>query len=244
MDFRDNNALGAADDLISFKLAVRSIANINGLYGSFLPKPMEHLPGSGLHVNINLLKDGENIFLGGEQHNPVAESFIAGILKYIRDITCFLNPLSNSYTRFGEFEAPKYISWCHQNRFQLIRIPAASPGHNRMELRSPDSACNPYLAFALLIHAGLEGIEENLSLPAPTNLDLFAATPEQTANLELLPQNLGEALDCARNSEFVKKHLDAGLLESYLAYKQKEWDNAVTSSNRHDYELRNYFLYI
>ena len=244
VDFRDNNALGAADDLISFKLAVRSIANINGLYGSFLPKPMEHLPGSGLHVNINLFKDGENIFLGGEQHNPVAESFIAGILKYIRDITCFLNPLSNSYARFGEFEAPKYISWCHQNRFQLIRIPAASPGHNRMELRSPDSACNPYLAFALLIHAGLEGIEENLALPAPTNLDLFTATPEETAGLELLPQNLGEALDCARNSAFVKKHLDAGLLESYLANKQKEWDNAVASPNRHDYELRNYFLYV
>ena len=198
MDFRDNNALGAADDLISFKLAVRSIANINGLYGSFLPKPLEHLPGSGLHVNINLYKDGENIFLGGEQHNPVAESFIAGILKYIRDITCFLNPLSNSYTRFGEFEAPKYISWCHQNRFQLIRIPAASPGHNRMELRSPDSACNPYLAFALLIHAGLDGSRKICPSLLPPIWICLPPLRSKLPDWKLLPQNLGEALDCAR----------------------------------------------
>ena len=156
VDFQFSDALSCADNFQTFKSVVKAIAARNGLFASFMPKPVAGAAGSGLHVNLSLVQDGRNIFTNADEgHCGIAESFIAGILSRTPEITLFLNPLANSYERFGEFEAPKYVSWSHQNRSQLIRIPAASGEKVRMELRSPDPSLNPYLAFALILAAGL-----------------------------------------------------------------------------------------
>ena len=159
IDFKYSDAMTAADNLLTFKAAVKSIAARNGLYASFMPKPLPDKSGSGLHVNLSLSQGGRNIFKTApdEGHCPEAEHFMAGVLDHIREITVFLNPLTNSYARFGAFEAPRYLSWSHQNRSQLIRIPAATGAQSRMELRSPDPSCNPHLAFAMLLQAGATG---------------------------------------------------------------------------------------
>ena len=149
IDFKFGDALATADNLLTFKSAVKVIAARNGLFASFMPKPIAETAGSGLHVNLSLVKGGQNIFKSREKgHSEIAESFIAGILAKTPEITVFLNPICNSYLRFGSFEAPKYVSWSHENRSQLVRIPAAAGERVRMELRSPDPSVNPYLAFA------------------------------------------------------------------------------------------------
>ena len=187
-----------------------------------MPLPIYESFGSGLHMNISLLNNGINIFeTDPSRHSQVAESFISGILNRVREITLFLNPITNSYLRFGRGEAPEYISWSHQNRSQLVRIPAATGEFSRMELRSPDPSCNPYVAFSLLIYAGLEGIKNKSVLPAPTNLNLYQSLSEQTAHLEKLPSSLSEALELAKESEFVKKHLSEKVYNTYLTEKQR-----------------------
>ncbi len=188
VDFAYTGALTAADNLVTFKSLVRVLAAQNGLYASFMPKPLKKYSGSGLHVNMSLQKDGQNIFVpAGQGHSPQAESFIAGILDRIAEITLFCNPLTNSYRRLGAFEAPKYISWSHQNRSQLIRIPAAQGEKARMELRSPDPSCNPYVVFALLIWAGLEGIVQQKPLGAPLDLNTYSADKAALSGVQPLP---------------------------------------------------------
>lgn len=243
IDFKYSNALEAADNLQTFKSVVKSIAARNGLYASFMPLPIYESFGSGLHMNISLLNNGINIFeTDPSRHSQVAESFIAGILKRVREITLFLNPITNSYLRFGRGEAPEYISWSHQNRSQLVRIPAATGEFSRMELRSPDPSCNPYVAFSLLIYAGLEGIKNKSVLPAPTNLNLYQSLSEQTAHLEKLPSSLSEALELAKESEFVKKHLSEKVYNTYLTEKQKEWEEYNTNPDCESFENKKYFL--
>ena len=223
IDFRYNDALAAADDFTTFKSAVKTIAARNGLYASFMPKPLSAKSGSGMHVNLSLAKNGFNIFKNApDEHSHIAESFVAGVLSRCYEISAFTNPTANSYARLGACEAPKAVCWSHQNRSALIRIPASGGASARMEVRSPDPSCNPYLVFALLVNAGLDGVEQGLSLPAPVDGNLFTAPKERLAGLTLLPGDLGEALKAAKNSEFVKGVLGRALCETYIAHKQEE----------------------
>ena len=223
IDFKFSDALECADNLQSFKAAVKAIATRNGLFASFMPKPIAEAPGNGMHVNISLVQNGRNIFKGiNEGHSNIAESFIAGILDKAAEITAFLNPTVNSYERFGKFEAPKYISWSHQNRSQLIRIPAAIGDKVRMELRSPDPTLNPYLAFALIISAGLNGIEQSISLPPSVDEDLYTADSSVTKGLDSLPNSLEKALVLAEKSDLIRNVVGEDLLSRYLSVKNAE----------------------
>jgi len=241
IDFKFSDALSSADNLVTFKQAVKSIAARNGLFASFAPKPLPDKSGSGLHLNLSLLRNGKNLFRLGDEHSREAESFIAGILSKITEITAFLNPIPNSYERFGSFEAPRYVTWSHGNRSQLIRIPAAHGEKVRMELRSPDPAVNPYLAFALVISAGLYGIENNLPLPDSLNIDLYAADESITKNLVRLPENLGEALDIAKSSDFVKSVLDENLFNKFIQLKTEELAAFNRAADKREYFMSNYF---
>ena len=243
--FRHTNVLDAADNLITFKSVVKTLAFQNGLYASFLPKPLPGKNGSGLHVNLSLsnLKD-ENLFrIGGGEHNPDCESFIAGILDKAVDMSVFLNPLINSYARFGEFGAPEHISWSHQNRSQMIRIPAARGAYARMEMRSPDPCLNPYLAFHLLIEAGLWGIEKKLNLTPPCNIDLYDAEDEDLEGYTMLPKNLKAAVKLAEQSEFIRGALPEKTIECYISAKKKEWQDYILSEDKSVKEDALYFLY-
>ncbi len=223
IDFKYSDALSSADNLMTFKSVVKVIAARGGLHASFMPKPLPGKSGSGLHVNLSLSQNGFNIFKGRDgEHSRVAESFIAGILAKTPEMTLFLNPTANSYERFGNFEAPLYVSWSHQNRSQLVRIPAAIGERVRMELRSPDPAANPYLAFALIIGAGLYGMEKGLPLPAALDADLYHADESVTRDLVRLPDSLEAAMAAAESSEFVRAIIGDSLLAKYLAFKQEE----------------------
>ena len=236
VDFRYTGALTAADHLLGFKAAVKSIAAQSGLYASFLPKPFLEYSGSGLHINLSLFQDGKNLFAHGA---PEMDHFMAGLLAHACDITAFLNPLTNSYARFGAFEAPKYATWSRGNRSQLIRIPAARGEYSRIELRSPDPACNPYLALALIIHAGLDGIADALPLTPPVDINLYDAEPLNA--YPLLPRGLGEAAECAAASDFNRRHLPAALLRRYCEQKRREAERMERTENRHQTELKLYF---
>ncbi|MCL2194910.1 MAG: glutamine synthetase family protein [Oscillospiraceae bacterium] len=242
IDFRFSDALTSADNLLTFKSVVKAIAARNGLFASFMPKPILGAVGSGLHVNLSLSHNGTNIFSGvGQGHSEAAESFIAGVLAKTPEITLFLNPITNSYERFGKFEAPKYVSWSHENRSQLVRIPAANGEKARMELRSPDPALNPYLAFALIIAAGLEGIEQALSLPPAVDADLYAADASVTSALAQLPESLEKALKLAQQSDFVKRVLGEELLAVYLAHKQPEIAHFAAAKDKAEFYTQRYF---
>ncbi len=245
IDFKYSDALEAADNVLSFKSIVKTVAAQNGLYASFLPKPLIDQSGNGLHINLSLFKDGNNVFYTEkDRHSEVAEAFIAGILTHIQEMTLFLNPICNSYKRFGHFEAPKYVTWSHQNRSQLIRIPAAKGDYARMELRSPDAACNPYIAIALLIEAGLQGIQQKMVLPPANNKNLYAIENEHLSDIACLPQNLGEAIVRSEESAFLKVALPMHILEKYVSVKKQQWEkyNAAVDTHRIDEEA--YFPYI
>jgi glutamine synthetase len=242
IDFKFSDALSSADNLQTFKTVVREIAARNGCFASFMPKPILESPGNGMHVNISLSKNGFNIFKStGQGHSDVAESFIAGILAKTPEITIFLNPIANSYERFGKFEAPAYVSWSHQNRSQLIRIPAALGEKVRMELRSPDPSMNPYLSFALIIAAGLDGIENNMVLPPAVNADLYTADESILKNLTPLPPNMDEAIRLAENSSFIKSLIGDELLSKYLEIKKKEAEDFAAVNNKAEFYKKRYF---
>jgi len=242
IDFKFSDALSSADNLQTFKAAVKSIAARNGLYASFMPKPIPEAPGSGMHVNISLAKNGLNVFKDiKEGQSNAAESFIAGILARIPEITIFLNPIANSYERFGKFEAPAYVSWSHQNRSQLIRIPAANGDKVRMELRSPDPSMNPYLGFALIIAAGLEGMEKGMALPAAANVDLYKADEALIKTLTPLPLSLDEAVRLAEGSDFVKSVIGDELHHKYIAAKIKEAGDFAAADDKAVFYKRRYF---
>ncbi|WP_058485608.1 type I glutamate--ammonia ligase [Defluviitalea phaphyphila] len=242
IDFKYNDALIAADNLITFKSVVKAIASINGLFASFMPKPIIDASGSGLHINLSLFKNGLNIFR--DHNNQEAKSFIAGVIDKILDITAFSNPTTNSYARLGSYRAPKYISWSHQNRSQLIRIPAETGEYSRMELRSPDPSCNPYIVFAMILHAGLDGIEKKLELPDPININLYTTNINELQNIKALPDNLKEALDIASKSNFVKNILGEEMINKYLQIKLKEWDMYSKSSDKNQVDREMYFKII
>ncbi len=218
IDFKAAEPLRAADDLISFKSVVKTVANYNGLYASMLPKLFAGQYGCGLHIHFSLCQEGRSIFAPNILQSPsLGQQFIAGIMRRIREISLFLNPLTNSYARFGSFEAPAYIAWSDKSRFQLINFPIAGDNTVHMELRSPDACLNPYLAFALLLNAGLEGVEQRLPLPQPQH--------EQLAEegLARLPYDLGEAVAAAQSSAFVQSVVTPEILRQFAAAKQEEW---------------------
>ncbi len=241
IDFKASEPLQAADDFVSFKTVVKTVANYNGLYASMLPKPFAGQYGCGLHVHFSLYQNGENIF------NSLTEGpgrhFIAGILRRISELTLFLNSLTNSYARFGSFEAPAYITWSDKSRFQLISFPVAAPGSVHMELRSPDACLNPYLAFALLLNAGLEGVEQQLPLGPPQHTDLRpdGGPVDERAAVGRLPYDLGQAMAAAAESDFVRNIITPGILQQFLAAKQEEWRFYQQSADKQAAEDELYF---
>ena len=198
IDFRYSDAMTAADNALLFASTVRAVAVSNGLYADFTPKPIPGEAGNGLHINLSL-KQAEG--------SHMSQYFMAGILEHIREMTAFLNPCEASYRRLGEKKAPRYVTWSPGNRSQLIRIPAAQGEYKRMELRSPDPTVNPYLAYALVIFAGLDGVKRKLLPPEPLNVNLYTAGPEITQHLQTLPGSLSEARKIAAESEFIRSVL-------------------------------------
>ena len=207
IDFRYADPLTAADDAVTFRTVVHTIAARSGLHADFSPKPLKEEAGSGMHINFSVRsRDGRDVM----------PQIIAGVLEHIAEMTVFLNTAEESYRRFGSNKAPRYISWSSENRSQLIRIPAAEGEYRRAELRSPDPLCNPYLAFTLLIRAGLAGLHEGKELPPPADLNLYTAPPEITAAYGLLPENLAQARQAAKDSAFVAESLPAALIRHYI----------------------------
>ena len=241
VDFMYSTALKSADNLNTFKSTVKAIADRNGLFASFMPKPMQDQAGSGMHVNVSIHRDGKNLFQGDIAPDSEAGHFIAGILAHARELTCFCNPIPNSYTRFGSCEAPKYVSWSRQNRSQLVRIPQVKGDNCRMELRSPDPACNPYLAIGLVLAAGLDGIENRMELSAPVNRNLFIPGEAAGLGLETLPASLEEAVEVARNSEFLHKFLPDELSRRYYAEALRRCEALKNASDPAEYERVHYF---
>lgn len=203
IDFRYSGALKAADNAITFKSVIHTVARRNGLFADFSPKPLLHESGNGMHINISLRSEGGRDY---------TDNFMAGILEHIVEMTAFLNPTEDSYKRLGEHKAPKYVTWSPENRSQLIRIPAEKGEYKRIELRSPDPCANPYIAYALLIYAGLDGIEKNLKPSEPLNVNLYTAGAEITDRLTNLPDTLAKARAAAANSEFIKHILPDGCI--------------------------------
>lgn len=195
IDFRYNNPLLAAEDGATLRWVIKTVAQANGLVANFMPKPLKEEAGNGFHINMST--------------NSHMDEFMAGILNHIKEITLFLNPTENSYDRLGEDKAPKYVCWGYNNRSTLIRIPA---GNKRLELRSPDCLANTFLAYTLLIYAGLDGIEKHMTCMEPTSLNLF----KETGEFDVLPQSLKEAKKLAKNSDFVKKYVPEKILKAYL----------------------------
>lgn len=202
IDFHYNDALSAADDAMNFVTVVKAAALRNGLYADFSPKPLENESGNGLHINLSVKSRD------GKDYTP---SFMAGVMAHIKELTAFLNPVPESYLRFGKCKAPKYIAWSHENRSQLIRIPAAKGEYERFELRSPDPAANPYLAYALLIYAGLDGIKNNLTPPQEVSLNPNMISDAELQGLDVLPATIEEAIALAEQSEFVRRVLGEDL---------------------------------
>lgn len=245
IDFMYDNALISADNFITLKNVVSTIADLNGLYASFMPKPFANKSGSGLHINLSIANGDVNLFRTDGSHSMEAESFIAGIMNRMREITAILNPSVNSYKRFGAFEAPKYITWSHQNRSQLIRIPASKGKYSRMEIRSADSMCNPYLAFTVLIYAGMEGIKNKMILPKAIDGNIYNMAKEELDKIEKLPLSLKEAIEMMRRSSFAKEALGEFIYNKFIEAKIAEWNAYESNCHSHneisEWELNNYF---
>lgn len=241
VDFMYSTALKSADNLNTFKSTVKAIADRNGLFASFMPKPMQDQAGSGMHVNVSIHRDGKNLFQGDIAPDSEAGHFIAGILAHARELTCFCNPIPNSYTRFGSCEAPKYVSWSRQNRSQLVRIPQVKGDNCRMELRSPDPACNPYLAIGLVLAAGLDGIEHRMVLQPPVNKNLFRPGEAEGLGLEMLPATLEEAVAIAEESDFLHKVLPEELSRRYFAEERARCEALRAAADPAEYERIHYF---
>ena len=209
IDFRYNAALRSADDIVTFRMVVKTMAARNGLYASFAPKPIPDQCGNGFHIDLYPRS------ADGSDDDRVFNGFIAGVCKYVRDITLFLNPCDQSYDRLGSNKAPRFVTWAFDDRSHLVRIPPEDGKMRRIEVRSPDSTANPYYATALLLHAGLCGVEEGLAPGAPADFDLRTAGEEVTDKLPRLPETPVEAWEFASESEFVGKYIPASILDAY-----------------------------
>lgn len=234
IDFKYSEALQAADNILTFKMVVKSSADVNGLCATFMPKPVFGQAGSGMHTNMSLLKDGKNAFYDPQAEmglSRVALNFIAGILKHINGMCAITNPLVNSYKRLVPgFEAPCYIAWTASNRSALVRVPATRGMGTRVELRSPDPACNPYLELAVLLAAGLEGIKQDLTPSDPVSANIYemSAADRARAGIESLPVTLREAVERMKADPFMRETLGDHVYSKYVEAKEKEWNEYST----------------
>jgi glutamine synthetase len=231
IDFRYSDALRTADNVITFKLVTKTIALKYGLHATFMPKPVFGINGSGMHTHLSLFKNGENIFYdknGKYELSNEALYFIGGILKHAKGICFIANPTVNSYKRIVPgYEAPVYISWALRNRSALIRIPSAKGVGRRIEFRSPDPSCNPYLAFAVILAAGMDGIRNKIDPGEPTNIDIYNLTEEERKKfgIDSLPGNLMEAMDEFLKDDVLKSALSEHVIEKLVEAKKEEWDS-------------------
>lgn len=249
IDLRYNEALAMADAVMTYRLVVKEVAMQNGVYATFMPKPLEGQNGSGMHTHQSLFVGSSNAFFDaddpqGYNLSKIAKHYIAGLLKYAPEFCAITNPLVNSYKRLiPGFEAPVYVSWARRNRSAMVRVPMYKPGKElatRIELRSPDPACNPYLAFAVMLGAGLKGIEEELELMDEATNDIFemTATELDDAGIKTLPKDLGEAIELFENSELMREVLGEHIHSFYVENKKAEWASFIQSVSQ--WELKKY----
>jgi glutamine synthetase len=249
IDLRHTDALTMADSIMTFRLVVKEVAASQGVHATFMPKPLEGVQGSGMHVHLSLFAGDTNVFYDADDTynlSPIAKQFMAGLLRHAAEITAVTNQTVNSYKRLVPgFEAPVHISWARNNRSGLIRVPIAkraNPLATRIEYRSPDPACNPYLAFSVLLAAGLRGIKEGYDLPPEADANLFELSePElEKLSIEQLPQSLSDALRVMEQSDLVHDALGAHIFEWFLRNKRSEWRGYKTQVTpfEHDRYLR------
>ena len=245
INFKYANALAAADNTVTFKWVVRSIAAKHGLHATFMPKPVFGINGSGMHTNQSLFNlDGTNAFFddnGPLKLSETAYQYIAGIMKNARGFTAVTNPLVNSYKRLVPgYEAPVYVAWSASNRSALVRIPANRGLSTRAEVRCPDPACNPYLALAMMLYSGLDGVKNKLEAPASVNVDIFEMTlaEKDAAGIDSLPGTLEEAILALKESPIAKQALGDHIFEKYIEGKTLEWDSYRTWVT--DWETKTY----
>jgi glutamine synthetase len=229
IDFKYSNALRTADDLSTFRFVVRTIAQRHGLYATFMPKPIAMINGSGMHTHLSLFKNGKNIFYDPSAPDEMSQEmlwFIGGLLKHARGFTAVTNPLVNSYKRLVPgYEAPVYIAWSHRNRSPLVRVPARRGIGTRVELRSPDPSCNPYLAFAVMLRAGLDGILNKIEPPEPINLNIYELSDDEKIdhNIESLPGTLHDAILELDNDMIIREALGEHIYDRFRYGRVKEW---------------------
>lgn len=244
IDFKHDDALSAADKIMTFKTVVKTVAQRNGVHASFLPKPLMEEPGSGMHIHVFLLKDGQDVFENKDmQLSDEARQFMAGVLAHVKAMTAIANPLVNSYKRLtGGKEAPRHIGWGFGNCSPLIRIPLESDEYYRFELRGPDPTCNPYLTFAIILAAGLEGIEKQLELMDELKLDEDQITRDPLAvkDIQELPITLIDALTEMDADALIKSVLGESLAEKYIELKTAEWMDYLKTV--HPWEIDRYLL--
>ncbi|MBW6517613.1 MAG: type I glutamate--ammonia ligase [ANME-2 cluster archaeon] len=244
IDFKYGDALITADNVLTFKYVTRTIANNMGLHATFMPKPLFGENGSGMHVNISLFKDGKNAFYDPDNEHGISDIlkyFIGGVLKHINAITAVTNPTVNSYKRLVPgYEAPVYVSWSGANRSSLIRIPAARGSSTRIELRSPDPSCNPYLAFAVILSAGLDGIRNQIDPGEPVGDNIYEMDEKEREhrNIRSLPGTLRDALNELEQDEIIMNALGSHVLNNFLRLGRTEWD--AYRVQVHDWEIQRY----
>ncbi|HWI52714.1 MAG TPA: type I glutamate--ammonia ligase, partial [Symbiobacteriaceae bacterium] len=244
IDFKYSDAVTAADNIATFRFVVRTIALQHGLHASFMPKPIMGVNGSGMHVHQSLFKDGKNAFFDAEAAtgiSPTCHQFIAGLLTHAKAFTAICNPLVNSYKRLVPgYEAPVYLAWSERNRSPLIRIPAKRGNSTRIELRSPDPSCNPYLALAAILASGLDGIKSKLQPPAPVNRNIYTMAPEEreSEGIDMLPTSLKDALRELEADDVIRDALGPHIFTNFMEAKLIEWD--IYRSQVHQWELDQY----
>lgn len=230
IDFQYDEALATADNIMTFKLAVKTIAKRHGLHATFMPKPKFGVNGSGMHINMSLAKDGKNIFSDPFDKNGLSREaywFIGGIMKHMKGMTAITNPLVNSYKRLVPgYEAPVYIAWSATNRSPLIRIPSSRGEHTRIELRCPDPSANPYLALAVCLRAGLDGIVNHIDPPESVDCNIFDLTEEErkSRGIEAVPASLREAVSELEKDELIREVLGVHMADKYIRAKKEEWE--------------------
>ena len=235
IDFMFDEGIKTADNIQTFKMAVKTIARRHGLHATFMPKPRNDLYGSGMHLNISLRKDGNNAFYSKNAADGLTDEaryFIGGIMEHVDALSAVTNPTVNSYKRLnpGDDKAPVYTAWSFTNRTALIRVPSNMKEHTRIDFRSPDSSSNPYLALAVCLKAGLDGIKNRIAPPEPVESNIFEMTPaeREKAGIRTLPGSLGEAIDALEKDKLIKGVLGEELAEKYIAAKKSEFSDYLT----------------
>lgn len=244
IDFKYNEALPTADNIVTFRIVVRTVAQKHGLHATFMPKPLYGVAGSGMHLHISLFKDGENVFYDESKEDGLSDichHFIAGIIKHTKAISAITSPTVNSYKRLVPgYEAPVYIAWSHRNRSPLIRIPARRGVGTRIELRNPDPTCNPYLGLAVILKAGLDGINNKLEPPNTVEQNIYEMdlATRKLQGIDSLPENLYEAIQELSKDKLIQEALGEHIYSRFVLAKMKEWEKY--SARVYDWEINEY----